>query len=111
MVRGGQANTLLEMGVGEPIKQHPGLVQVTRAVKVKAPGKHFNNLTGAEAAAHYWATAVEYKERHVFERHAKGWGAAHTGPGIRFTCDSDAVDDPDNVSAGHIGSRPLRAEH
>ena len=47
MVRGGQANTLLEMGVGEPIKQHPGLVQVTRAVKVKAPGKHFNNLGSA----------------------------------------------------------------
>jgi len=54
MVRGGQANTLLEMGVGEPIKQHPGLVQVTRAVKVMAPGKHFNNLTGAEAAAIFW---------------------------------------------------------
>ena len=41
MVRGGQANTLLEMGVGEPIKQHPGLVQVTRTVKVKAPGRKY----------------------------------------------------------------------
>ena len=38
----------------------------------------------------------EYKERHVFERHGKGWGAAHTGPGIRFICDSDAVDDADH---------------
>ena len=28
----------------------------------------------------YWATAVEYKERHLFERHQKGWGTAHTTP-------------------------------
>ena len=33
---------------------------------------------------------------HSFERHAKAWGAAHTGPGIRFVCDSDAVDEPDH---------------
>ena len=24
------------------------------------------------------------------------WGAAHKGPGIRFVCNSDAVEDPDN---------------
>ena len=90
-----QANTLVE-SFGQPIKQYPGQVQVTRAVKVKAPGKHFNGLTGAEAAADYWVVATEYTEWHHFERHAKAWGAAHTGPGIRFICDSDAVDDPDH---------------
>jgi len=42
-----QANTLVE-SFGQPIKQYPGQVQVTRAVKVKAPGKHFNGLTGAD---------------------------------------------------------------
>ena len=47
-----QTTTLFELGVDEPIKQYPGQVQVARAVKVQAPGKHFNNLTGAEAAAH-----------------------------------------------------------
>ena len=55
MVRGAaalpQANTL-ESTFGVPIKQYPD----------------------------YWATAVEYKERHLFERHQKGWGAAHTTP-------------------------------
>ena len=44
----------------EPIKQYPGQIQVTRSVKVKAPGNYFNNLRGAEAAADYWATATEY---------------------------------------------------
>ena len=32
---------------GAPIKQYPGQVQVTRAVKVKAPGKHFSGLSFA----------------------------------------------------------------
>ena len=44
----------------------------------------------------YWGTAVEFRERQKFPRHAKAWGGEHTGPGIRFICDSDAVDDPDN---------------
>ena len=80
-----QANTLVE-SFGQPITQYPGQLQVTRAVKVKAPrGKHFNGLTGAEAAADYWVVALEYAERHSFERHGhmKGWGAAHSGPGLR----------------------------
>jgi len=34
-------------------------------------------------------------ERFHFQRHSKAWGAAHTGPGIRIICKSDAVDDPD----------------
>ena len=61
-----------------PIKQYPGQIQVTRSVKVKAPGKHFNNLRGAEAAADYWATATEYTDRHQFERHAKGCSFAYS---------------------------------
>jgi hypothetical protein len=81
---------------GTPIKQYPGQVQVNRAVKVKVPGKHFSGLTAPEQKIDYWATAVEYRERYQFERHNKAWGAAHTGPGIRFVSDTDAIDDPDN---------------
>ena len=81
---------------GEPIKQYPGQMQVTRAVRVKAPGKFFNNLSSAERALDYWVGAVEYRERYAFERHQKGWGAAHTGPGVRFVAESDAIDDPDH---------------
>lgn len=79
----------------EIIKQHPGQVQVTRKVRVLVPGKHFPQLQPTEQRASYWGEAVEYAERHKFERHAKAWGAAHTGPGIRFICESDAIDDPD----------------
>jgi len=60
------------------------------------PGKHFPQLTGAGQNASYTGTAVEFTERHTFTRHGKAWGAAHTGPGIRFICDSDAIDDPDH---------------
>ena len=35
-------------------------------------------------------------ERHKFKAHHKAWGAAHTGPGVRFICTSDAVDDADH---------------
>ena len=77
------------------IRQYPGQQQVTRRVKVDVPGKHFTQLTAAEQAQSYSGQAVEYKERHQFQRHAKAWGAAHTGPGIRFICASDAIDDPD----------------
>ena len=78
------------------IKQHPGPVQVTRRVKVQVPGKHFPQLSTAEQSEDYWGTAIEYKERHTFAVHRKAWGAAHSGPGIRFLCESDAVDDPDH---------------
>ena len=80
----------------ETIKQHPGAVQVTRAVKVDVPGKHFPTLQTAEQKQMYSGTAVEYSERHQFDRHLKAWGAAHRGPGIRFVCESDAIDDPDH---------------
>ena len=73
----------------ERIIQHPGPVQVTRRVKVRVPGKHFLNLLPAEQLEFYDGTAVEHKEWHSFPRHLKAWGAPHTGPGIRFLCDSD----------------------
>ena len=98
MVNATQNTTLESLGVGEAIKQYPGQIQVTRAVKVKAPGKHFT--TTCEAQRPLLTTGrrrrMEYKERYGFELHAKAWGTAHTGPGIRFICDSDAVDDPDH---------------
>ena len=78
------------------IKQYPGQQQVDRAVKVKVPGKHFPSLTLSEQREFYEVTAVEYTERHRFAAHNKAWGAAHTGPGLRFICGADAIEDPDN---------------
>ena len=80
----------------EVIKQYPGRVQVERKVKLRVPGKHFPQLRPAEQKDFYDGTAVEYAERHKFPQHLKACGVAHTGPGIRFICDSDAVDDPNN---------------
>jgi hypothetical protein len=79
----------------EIIKQYPGRQQVERKVKVQVPGKHFPSLTAAEQKQFFDGTAVEFCERHKFPQHNKGWGVAHTGPGIRFLCESDAIDDPD----------------
>ena len=73
----------------ERIKQYPGQVQVTRAVKVNVPGKHFPQLQPAEQKQMYTGTAVEYAERHRFDRHLKAWGAPGTHPGIRI--DSSAT--------------------
>jgi hypothetical protein len=78
----------------EIIRQYPGLVHVARRVQLKVPGKHFPNLTAAEQKEFFDGTAVEYAERHKFSQHLKAWGMAHTGPGIRFICTSDAIDDP-----------------
>ena len=83
-------------GFVQAIKQYPGQQQVDRSVKVKVPGKHFPQLQPSEQQAMYWGTAVEFRERQKFPRHAKAWGGEHTGPGIRFICESDAIDDPDN---------------
>jgi hypothetical protein len=79
----------------ERIKQYPGQLQVDRRVMVNAPGKFFPQLTPTDQAKEYPGEAVEFKERHNFPRHAKAWGGAHTGPGIRIICKSDAIDDPD----------------
>ena len=87
---------LITAAFGDPIKQYPGQLQVNRAVRVKAPGKFFNNLTAAERARDYLVGAVEYRERYAFERHPKAWGGAHTGPGIQFTAEGDAVEDANN---------------
>ena len=83
-------------GFVETIKQYPGQQQVDRSVKVFVPGKHFPALQPVEQRAFYEGTAIEFSERHKFDRHVKAWGAPHIGPGIRFVCDSDAMDDPDH---------------
>eukprot|EP00966_Prymnesium_polylepis_P327807 7383645-Prymnesium_polylepis.1 len=80
----------------EIIKQYSGRQTVERKVKVKVPGKHFPGLTPTEQKDFYEGQACEFAERHKFAVHNKAWGAAHSGPGIRFICESDAVDDPDH---------------
>ena len=80
----------------ERIKQYGGRVQVERKVQVKVPGKHFPQLTPAEQKQEYVGTAVEFAQRHKFTQHLRVWGVAHTGPGTRFVCESDAIDDPEN---------------
>ena len=63
------------------------------------PGKHFPGLQPAEQKVSYEGTAVDFAERHKFATHYnKAWGNAHTGPGIRFVCASDALEDPDHRS-------------
>lgn len=76
----------------------------------RLPGKHsvFPHLTGAEQNASYTGTAVEFTERHTFTRHGKAWGAAHTGPGIRFICDSDAIAPMLPLRLRHPRARPAR---
>ena len=58
-------------GFVQSIKQYPGQQQVGRSVKVKVPGKHFPQLQASEQAAMYWGTAVEFRDRQKFPRHAK----------------------------------------
>ena len=86
----------MEAHFGQPVKQYPGQQQVDRAVVVNAPGRHWPGLTPAQQKQVYLVTAVEYRERHNFPRHIRAWGAAGRFPGIRFTCQSDAVEDPDS---------------
>ena len=102
-----QNATLQSMGM-DVIKQYPGPLTVSRAVKVDVPGKHFPQLTGAEQNASYTGTAVEFTERYTFARHGKAWGAAHTGPSIRFICDSDAIAPMLPVRLRHPRARPAR---
>ena len=54
-----QNTTLQSMGM-DVIKQYPGPLTVSRAVKVDVPGKHFPQLTGAEQNASYAGTAVVF---------------------------------------------------
>ena len=83
-------------GFLEVVKRYPGQQQVDRHVKVQVPGKHFPALTTAEKRVFYSGEAAEYRERHDFPRHLQAWGEKHTGPGIRFLCPSDVIDDPDH---------------
>ena len=86
-----QQRSLVEFG--EVIKQYPGEKQVERQVKVDVPGKHFPQLPADDQAKSYSGVAAEFSDRHDFPRH-KSWGAAGRQPGIRFVCESDAIDDP-----------------
>ena len=79
---------------GAPIKQYPGQSQVTRGVRVKAPDTHWTGLTRTEQQVHYWVCVMEFRERH--SSHAKTWGQAHTGPGMHFVSEDDAIEDSDN---------------
>ena len=85
---------------GAPIKQYAGQKQVTQAVRVQVPGKHFTGLSASEQKLDYWVSAMEFRERHAFERNLKAWGSAHTGPGIRFVSEDDAVDDQTTTASG-----------
>ena len=77
------------------IRQYPGQQTAERHVKVMVPGRFFPSLQPSERAVNYEGEASEYTERRQFKDHV-AWGAAHKGPGIRFVCNSDAVEDPDN---------------
>ena len=99
-----QNTTLQSMGM-DVIKQYPGPLTVSRAVKVDVPGKHFPQLTGAEQNASYAGTAVEFTERHTFARYmlkyAKGISAApsSTSPDPSSS-DAAASAAPSSGSAG-----------
>ena len=81
----------------EAIKQYSGPLTVKRRVPVNVPGKFFGHaLSAADQKLDYVGEPVEFQERRKFEQHSKGWGAAHTGPGIRVVCNSDAIEDPEN---------------
>ena len=59
-----------------------------------APGQAlFPHLTGAEQNASYSSSSRSGTRSRGTP---KAWGAPHTGPGVRFICDSDAIDDPDH---------------
>ena len=74
---------------------YPGQQTAERHVKVMVPGRFFPSLRPSERAVNYEGEASEYTERRQFKDHV-AWGAAHKGPGIRFVCNSNAVEDPDN---------------
>jgi len=98
-------NTTLQSTGMDVIKQYPGPLTVSRAVKVDVPGKHFPQLTGAEQNASYAGTAVEFTERHTFARYmlkyAKGISAApsSTSPDPSSS-DAAASAAPSSGSAG-----------
>ena len=80
---------------GDILKQYPGQQQVDRAVEVSVPGRFFHWLPAADQKNNFTGSAIEFRDRHDFERH-RAWGVAHTGAGIHFVCESDALDDPDH---------------
>ena len=59
-----QNTTLQSMGM-DVIKQYPGPLTVSRAVKVDVPGKHFPQLTGAEQNASYAHREGDHRALHA----------------------------------------------
>ena len=84
------------------IKQYPGPLTVSRAVKVDVPGKHFPQLTGAEQNASYTGTPTEKAiiARYML-KYAKGISAApsSTSPDPSSS-DAAASAAPSSGSAG-----------
>ena len=82
-----QKATLQSMGM-DVIKQYPGPLTVSRAVKLTVKTGHGRPGQALPAAhrragqnASYTGTAVEFTERHTFVRHGKAPGAPRTlGP-------------------------------
>ena len=56
-------NTTLQSTGMDVIKQYPGPLTVSRAVKVDVPGKHFPQLTGAEQNASYTCLSNVFEGR------------------------------------------------
>ena len=59
-----QNTTLQSMGM-DVIKQYPGPLTVSRAVKVDVPGKHFPQLTGADREGDHRALHAEVRQRYI----------------------------------------------
>ena len=59
-----QNATLQSMGM-DVIKQYPGPLTVSRAVKVDVPGKHFPQLTGADREGDHRALHAEVRQRYI----------------------------------------------
>jgi len=81
---------------GAPIKQYAGQSQVTKGVRVKVPGMHFTGLTKAEQKVDYWVSPMQFRERHVFQSHAKACRQAHTCPWICFISEDNTIREPDH---------------
>ena len=76
-----------EAGAGAAESQGEG------AWQAGSPG-YTQRSSGRCAGAQRWKRSSG--TTHKFAQHLKAWGVAHTGPGIRFICESNAVDDPDH---------------
>ena len=74
------ANNLITAAFDDQIKQFLGQLQVTRALRVKVPGKFFNGLPPTVAKNDYWVRAVEYRVRAVPVRCSRAGSQVHRLP-------------------------------